>query len=129
MFFFYFILLLISLAFIGVIAWLIYEFCLSIYHKTLRYEITPSIAIVGNKEYTAAYTTTTMIWVGKTMVPQVHFHDAEYNVYLIYNQKSYPFNNKDLYDNVDTGHKINVLVHKGYNKNNELQHIYLSINN
>lgn len=123
-----FLLLLCLLALVAIVAWPIYEFALSIYHSTLRYDTDPDIAVVSDKRYQAAYTTTTMMYVGKTFIPQTHFYDEEYNVDLTYEQEPHTFNNKELYDSVNIGDQVNVLIHRGYNNHDELKHVYLSIN-
>ena len=108
---------------VGLVIWLIYEIIIAIYHKTLRYETFPSTAKVCNKEYEEEYTT--WIMSGKTMIPQ--FHDEEFNVYLMYEGEQYCFDDKDLYNSVNISDNVRVLVHNGYNKKDELKHIYLSI--
>lgn len=108
---------------VGLLIWIIYEIVIAIYHKTLRYETFPSSAKVCNAKYEEEYTT--WIYSGKTMIPQ--FHDEEFNVYLMYEGKEYCFDDEELYNSVNIGDIIPVLVHKGYNKKNELKHIYLSI--
>ena len=107
----------------GVLIWIIYKIVTSIYHKTLRYETFPSSAKVCNAEYVEEYTT--WIYCGKTMIPQ--FHDEEFNVYLMYEGTEYCFDDEELYNSVNIGNNIPVVVHKGYNKRNEVKHIYLSI--
>ena len=78
-------------------------------------------------EYEDEYTTTTMIMVGKTMIPQMHHHDEEYNVYLMYDGEEYCFDDENLYNSVNVGNMVRVVVHKGYNKHNQLKHVYLSL--
>ncbi len=111
----------------GIVIFVIYEIIIAIYHKTLRYEMFLSTAKVCNKEYEGEHTTTTMTMVGKVMVPQTHYHDEEYNVYLMYDRKQYCFDDENLYKSVNVGDMVRVLVHEGYNKRNELKHVYLSL--
>lgn len=111
----------------GFVIWIIYEIIIAIYHKTLRYEMFPSTAKVCKIKYEPAYTTTTMIMVGKTIIPQRHHHDEEYNVYLMYEGEEYCFDDKKIYNSVNVGDMVSVVVHKGYNKHNELKHVYLSL--
>ena len=110
---------------IGSVIWLIYEKIIAIYHMKLRYETFPSRAKVCKKEYEDEYTN--IIMVGKVMVPQTHYYDEEYNVYLMYNGEQYCFDDEELYNSVNIGDTVHVLVHKGYNKKDELKHVYLSI--
>lgn len=114
------------LSFVGLVIWLIYEFTIAIYQRTLRYETFPSTAKVCNKKYKEEYTTTTIKMVGKVMVPQTNHHDKEYNVYLMYVGGQYCFDDEDLYNSVNVGDIVRVLVHEGYNEKNELKHVYLS---
>ena len=91
--------------------------------KSLRYETFSAKARVCKKKYEDSYTT--IIMVGKVPVPQ--HHDEEYNVYLMYKDKVHCLNDKDLYQKVDVDDAVSVLVHKGYNKNGELKHVYLRL--
>lgn len=59
------------------------------------------------------------------MVPQ--FNDEEYNVYLMYEGKSHCIDNEELYEKVNVGDIVRVKVHNGYNKQNEVKYVYLSI--
>ena len=111
----------------GIVIWIIYEIIIAIYHKTLRYETFPSTAKVCKMEFEDEYTTTTMIMVGKTMIPQKYHHDEEYNVYLMYDGEEYCFDDENLYNSVNVGNMVRVVVHKGYNKHNQLKHVYLSL--
>lgn len=109
------------------VIWIVYEIIIAIYHKTLRYETFPSTAEVFEKEYEGAYNTTTMVMVGKTMTPRIQYHDEEYNVYLMYEGEEYCFDDEDLYNSVNKGDMIPVVVHKGYNKHDEVKNVYLSL--
>lgn len=91
--------------------------------KSLRYETFSAKARVCKKKYEDSYTTISMV--GTVPVPQ--HHDEEYNVYLMYKGKVHCLNDKDLYQKVDVGDVVSVLVHKGYNKNGELKHVYLRL--
>ena len=52
----------------------------------------------------------------------------EYNVYYVYAYNNHVFNNKELYDRVMAGEKtFEIIVHKGYNKNGKLKHVYYTI--
>ncbi len=55
------------------------------------------------------------------MVPHTQYYDEEYNVYLMYEGEEYCFDDENLYNSVNVGDMIRVLVHKGYNKQNELK--------
>ena len=111
---------------VGVVIWMFYEIIKSIYHLTLRYETFPSVAKVCKKEHENEYTTTTMMTVGNVMVPQFRHHDEEYNVYLMYEEQQHCINDEDLYNSVNIDDVVNILVHKGYNKKDEVKDVYLS---
>lgn len=110
-----------------IVIWIIYEISIAIYHKTLRYEQFPSTAKVCKMEYEEEYSTTTMVMVGKTMIPQTHHHAEEHNVYLMYDDEEYCFDDENLYNSVNVGDIVRVIVHKGYNKHDVLKHLYLSL--
>lgn len=98
-----------------------------IYSATLRYEETPNVLVkVEEKQYEEPYVTTSMIYAGKTVIPQTNYHDEEYNVYVSYEGKTYCINDKSLYERVDIDDNVYVCVHKGYNKNGEEKRIYLT---
>lgn len=99
----------------------------TIYPATLRYEEIPNISVkVEGKQYEEPYVTTSIIYAGKTVVPQTHYHDEEYNVYVSYEGETYCINDKSLYERVDINDNVYVCVHKGYNKKGEEKHIYLT---
>ena len=113
---------------VGLVIWLIYEVLMEVYYSTLRYETFSDTAEVYSKKHEKEYTTTTIIPAGRVMVPQIHYHDEEYNVCLMYRGEQHNFDNKDLYYSVEIGDSVCILVHKGYNTKNELKKVYLSIN-
>ena len=108
---------------------LIYEFLIFTYQKTLRYEKFQSTAKVCKKEYVNDDDDdyATAIMVGKVCIPQIHYYDEEYNVYLMYQGEQYCFDDRKLYNSVKIGDTVRVFVHKGYNKKKMLKHVYLSI--
>lgn len=105
-----------------------YEIVTSLYYGTLRYEVIRSTAKVNGKNHVDGYTTTTMMKIGKTMIPQVHNHPEEYIVYLLHDGRVHRFNSKELYNSVKLGSIIPVSVHIGYDKRNREKHKYLTIN-
>jgi len=112
---------------VGALIWLFYKIIMVIYYKALRYETFPSTAEVCKKEYKDEHSTTTMILVGKVLVPRTVHYDAQYNVYLMYNSEKYCLDDEILYNSVNVGDIVRILVHNGYNKRNELKHVYLSV--
>lgn len=112
---------------VGFAIYFIYYLCITIYRKTLRYDTFSSTAQVCYKEYEEEYSTTSFIHVDKVLVPHTQEHDEEYKVYLMFEDKEYVFDDENLYKEVNVGDSIRVTVHKGYNKKDELKHVYLSI--
>ena len=119
----YILLVILILLFVGLVIWIICEISMAAYHKTLRYETFFSTAEVCKKKYEEEYTT--MLYIGKVYMPQIH--EEEYNVYLMYDGKQYCFDDENLYNSVDVGDIVNVVIHEGYNKQNELKYVYLSL--
>lgn len=98
-----------------------------IYPATLRYEEIPNVLVkVVDKQYKEPYSTTTMMYVGKTLIPQTYYYDEEYNVYALYDGERYCIDDEELYESVKIDDEIYVCVHKGYNKDNEEKYIYLT---
>lgn len=101
-----------------------YEIYIAIYRKTaLRYEITRDVAKVVDKNYDENFemqlATKTYPW---------GLYD-EYNVYILYKGEKLCFDDEDLYEKVEVGDTVYVLIHKGFDKHGELKHTYLSIEN
>ena len=111
---------------------LVYKLLLNIIYtiiklKTLRYKTFQSTAKVCKKEYVPEHNYCQMILCGKTMVPSTIHYDEEYNVCVMYNGVKHWFTNKYLYDKVNIGDIVPVLVHKGYNEEGILKNIYITI--
>lgn len=106
---------------------LIYAIEMKTYRKKLRYEIYPDTAKVKSKEHVAAYTTTCMVLIGKIMMPQTTYHSEKFNVCLVHDGKEYCFNNEEMYNLLEVGDSVYVMVHKGFNKRNEVKDIYLGM--
>ncbi len=92
----------------------------------LRYEICPSTAKVCKKEHKDEHTTT-IIKIGFIKIPKTYHYDAEYKVYLMYEGEEHCFNNKNLYESSNIGDVVEILIHKGYNAQNKLEDVYLSL--
>lgn len=116
---------------IVIVELIIYEVYIEIRNKFLRYKDFSKVVKVGRKKHQDAYTTYMPITIstGKntitTMTPI--FHDEEFNVYLVYKGEEYCFDDEDMFDSLKVGDKVNVVVHKGYNRKGELKNIYLTI--
>lgn len=116
----YILLGIIALLVIGFVIWIVYQCIITIYRKTaLRYETTSDVAKVVGKDYNdnLALRIATRNWA---------LYD-EYNVYILYKGEKYCFNDEDLYEKVEVGDTVRVLIHKGFDKYGELKHTYLSI--
>lgn len=92
----------------------------------LRYEENPVTVTVVNKVYNPEYSNTTFMNVGKGLVPQVHYHPAEYKVYAKWRNEIYPIDNKELFDNVKKDDVVTVKAHVGYNKDGVEKDVYLT---
>lgn len=112
----------------GLVGYLVYLLVEDFYIRHLEYETFEDTAVVDSCEYEEPYTTTTMMKVGKVMVPQLHHHDEEYNVWLEYEGELYCIDDEELFNSVEENEEIRVWVNKGYNRKGELKYIYLSIN-
>ena len=73
------------------------------YWKSLRYEAVKDVASVRKKE------------------------SEGFVVSLSYKGDIHGFEDKELYDGVETGDEVRVIVHQGYDKKGEPVHRYLSI--
>lgn len=97
-----------------------------LYFRSLKYKVKPAIAIVTETDYVEAYTITTMVKVGKSMIPQNYHHPEEFRVYAEFNGEIYCIYDEELFYEVDVGEEIQVWVHEGYNKRGKIENIYLS---
>lgn len=125
--FYYFILFIVVVVLAFCVIVLIQIIAAEIYHATLRYDLPFSdTAIVLRKDYVAPYMTTTYMTVGKTSVPQFQHHAEQFNVHVLYEGEKYCIDDEDFFNRVDVKDKTSVVVHKGYNKHNELKNVYLT---
>lgn len=121
------------IAILGLSGWIIYEVYKRMSKEFLRYdEFQPDELVkVIRKNYQNAYTIyipmTISTGESTTTIMSVIFHDEEFDVYLIYKDNEYCFNDKDMFDSLEVGDEVNVVVHEGYNQKGKLKHIYLTI--
>jgi hypothetical protein len=120
---FYAVIAIVVLSVIVFIIWLIYSIIMAIYHTTLRYEITYVVATVCGKEYNNGLC---MSIATKTYLPYLF---EKYNVYLLYENEEYEFDDKDLYNEVEIEDTVQVIVYRGYNSKNECKHLDIDIDN
>lgn len=118
----YILLGIIALIVVGFVILLIYDCIITIYRKTaLRYETTPDVATVVDKEYDDNFS----LQIATKTYPLGLFD--EHNVYIVYKGEEHCFDNEDLYEKVKVGDTVRILIHKGFDKYGELKHTYLSI--
>lgn len=112
----------VALIVLGLIVWLIYKGVVAIYRKTtLRYETTRDVAKVIRKEEDDNFA----LQIATKTYP-LGLYD-EYDVYISYKGEEHCFDDEDLYEKVEAGDTVRILVHRGYDKFGELKHTYLSI--
>lgn len=77
-------------------------------------------ATVTDMQYRSSYVTMMPIYNGKTttLIPQTH--PARYLVTISYEDVSETFNNRNLYENVKKGDTIQMVLYKGYDKDDNL---------
>lgn len=92
----------------------------------LRYEENPVTVTIVDKQYRAAYSTTTFIRVGKVTTPQIHHHPEEYNVYVEWRGEIYPIDDEEFFDNFEVDDTVLVTAHVGYNKSGVEKDVYLT---
>ena len=77
-------------------------------------------ATVTDIQYRSSYVTMMPIYNGKTttLIPQTH--PARYLVTISYEDVSETFNDRNLYENVKEGDTIQMVLYKGYDKDDNL---------
>ena len=77
-------------------------------------------ATVTDIQYRSSYVTMMPIFNGKTttLIPQTH--PARYLVTISYEDVSETFNDRNLYENVKEGDTIQMVLYKGYDKDDNL---------
>ncbi len=78
------------------------------------------IATVTDMQYRSSYQTTIPIYNGKTTTFISQTHPARYLVTISYEDVSETFNNRNLYENVKEGDTIQMVLYRGYDKDNNL---------
>lgn len=88
--------------------------------KVEREERTVVIATVTDQSHMLAYTTMMPIRNGKitTYIPQ--YHPATYYVTVSYEGVKQTFNNQELYESVEVGDTLQVILYHGYDRDNKL---------
>lgn len=107
----------------GMLIWIIAR---AIRNCFLNYKTKSVTVTVVNKRYVSEYTTTTMMQVGKTMIPQMHLHPEEYNVYVKWRNEVYRINDKAFFEIVKKDDIVVAKAHIGYNKKGVEKDIYLT---
>ena len=71
-------------------------------------------AIIIEKEFTEAHTTTTMMLVGKVMIPQTMYHDDEYTLHVRRNNEEDSIDvEKSFYDAKNIGQEVPITYGRG----------------
>lgn len=88
--------------------------------KVEREERTVVTATVTNRNHAISYTTMMPIRNGKitTYIPQ--YHPATYHVTVSYEGVKQTFNNQELYESVEVGDTLQVILYHGYDRDNKL---------
>lgn len=89
--------------------------------QTIEKEKTIDVnATVTDKRYRSSYVTMTHMRIGKTttLVPQPH--PERYLVTISYENVSETFDDKDLYENVEVKDTIQMVLYKGYDRDDNL---------
>ncbi len=92
----------------------------------LTYDKQPVTVKVVDKRHVHAYTTTTMIRVGKTTVPQLHHHPAKFEVILSWRNENYPVDDEEVFNELEIGDTVLAMANIGYNKAGVEKDVYLS---
>ena len=86
---------------------LLFCFILTSCAKIISKESIEVVAIVTEKDYDAAYTSTRMVMAGKVMVPQVISHPADYDICFEYDGLKGEWDvDKDTYEQYEVGDTI-----------------------
>lgn len=88
--------------------------------KVEREETTEVIATVTDRSHTIAYTTLMPMRSGKVTTYMPQFHPATYYVAVSYEGISKTFNNQALYESVQVGDTVQVILYHGYDKDDNL---------
>lgn len=85
-----------------------------------EYKETTVEAVVVEKDYDAAKTTTKQVKENGVYKTKKTEHPAEYDVTIEYNGIEEEFDSRSFYDSVTEGQKIKVVYKKGYDKEGKL---------
>ena len=88
--------------------------------KVEREEKTTVTATVTEVQYRSAYVTPRVIYTGKSTITTTQVHPSRHLVTITYEDLSETFNNSDLYEKVEEGQSIQMILYKGYDKDDKL---------
>lgn len=87
----------------------------------LRWIRKEDVATVIKKEYDDGVM---MRLVGRAWVPVFW---EEFNIYVIYKGEKFCFDNEELYDSVEAGDEVPIVVHKAYDESRKLKEMYIDL--
>lgn len=93
----------------------------------LKYERFPAVVPVVDKEYKPAYIGTALVKNGKANVPQRINRPEEYNVFVEYRGERYTISNKELYEKINVGESIMIMVNVGTNEKGVEKDFYVEL--
>ena len=84
-------------------------------------------ATVTDMQYKDSYITMMPVYTGEFVTFVSQTHPAQYLVTICYEDVSETFNNKSLYERVKKDDTLQMILYKGYDKDNNLIKQYLSL--
>lgn len=105
----------------------IYVLVHGIKRSFLKYERFPAIVPIVDKEYKPAYNGSMLVKNGKINVPQRVSRPEEYNVFVEYRGERYAVNNKELFEKVNVGEDIMLMVNVGINEDGIEKDFYVEL--
>lgn len=113
---------------VGTLIYVIFSAVSSLYYaRALTYSSDHAKAKVVDKKHENATYSTTLMPIGKVLIPQTHRIEERNYVSLRVNDEVHVINDKDLYWDVEVGDSVDVIVHDGYNKRGILTHTYITL--
>ena len=105
----------------------IYMLLTGIKRSFLKYERFPAIVPIVDKEYKPAYIGSAFVQSGKINVPQRVSRQEEYNIFIEYRGERYAINNKELFEKVNVGEDIMIMVNVGCNEKGVEKDFYVEL--
>ena len=113
---------------VGLLIYVLFGAFVNLYWThALTYSSDPAKAKVVDKKHENATYSTTLMPIGKVLIPQTHRIEERNYVSLRVNDEVHIIDSKDLYWDVEIGDNVDVIVHDGYNKRGILTHTYITL--